>query len=133
MSENPFDSGPVATSSAKITDFDGKLILLYAREYLHGENAVKTADFGEKDAVVVDVHDVEAGTVDKGVYVFQGRLIGDLKRRVGKKPRLARLGRSAEKVKGNKPWEFQEASAADEKKALEYIKTLQSDENPFGD
>lgn len=131
MSDNPFDAGPVNTSSAKPADFDGKLILVYAREYLHGENAIKTADYGEKDVVVADVHDVEAGVVERGVYFFQGRLIGDLKRRIGKKPRLARLGRSDAKVKGNRAWEFKDVSSADEKKALEYIRTLQSDENPF--
>lgn len=131
MSGDPFASGP-GGSSAKITEFEGKLLLLYVKEYLSGENAVKTQDFGEKDVIVADVHDVESGRVEHGVYVFQGRLIGALKRHVGKKPYLARLGKGKEKVKGNYPWEFSDPTAKDKKIAVDYIESLKSDEDsPF--
>lgn len=131
MSGDPFASGS-GTSSANITDFDGKLLLLYVTDYLDGDRRVKTQFSDEpKDVVVADVHDVEAGTVDKDVYIFQGRLIGTLKRHVGRKPYLGRLGKSGTKVKGNAPWEFQEASDKDKTAARKYIDTLKSDDSPF--
>lgn len=128
---DPFASGP-GGSSANITEFEGKLLLLYPKEYLYGENAVKTQDFGDKDVVVTDVHDLESGQVENGVYVFQGRLIGALKRHVGKRPYLGRLGKGSEKVKGNYPWEFSEPTEKDKKKAREYIANLpKEDDDPF--
>lgn len=132
MSGDPFASGS-GTSSANITDFDGKLLLLYVTDYLDGDRRIKTQFSDEpKDVVVADVHDVEAGTVESDVYIFQGRLIGALKRHVGKRPYLGRLGKASEKVKGNAPWVLHEADAKDKKKALAYIETLKGgDESPF--
>lgn len=132
---DPFASG-AGGSGANITDFEGSLLYIVPTDYLHGDNAVKTADFGDKDVIVADVHVLDGpdkGAVEKDVYIFQGRLIGRLKRLVGKKPYVGRLGKGKEKVKGNHPWEFSaELTDKERKLAREYHDSLpQEDEDPF--
>lgn len=135
LMSDPFASG-AGGSGASITDFEGDLLYIVPTEYLSGENAVKTADFGDKDVVVADVHVLDGdnkGAVEEGVYIFQGRLIGRLKRLVGRKPYVGRLGKGKEKVKGNFPWEFSsELTDKERKLAREYHDSLPKDEeDPF--
>lgn len=129
MSNDPFATGSGGGSGASVSDLEGKLLLIYGKEYL---TDVKTADFGVKDAVDAEVHVIEDGEV-VDVRFFQGRLIGSLKRHVGKRPYLGRLGKSAEKVKGNRAWEFSDPTDKDKKLAREYIANLPKEEtdDPF--
>lgn len=136
MSQDPFDSG-AGGSGANITDFEGALLYIQVTDYLHGENAVKTQDYGDKDAIVATVHVLDGddkGSVEEDVYIFQGRLIGRLKQSMRKgKPFVGRLGKGKEKVKGNHPWEFSKVLTDKEDKiAREYHDSLPKDDvDPF--
>lgn len=130
MSNDPF-SNAGSGSGASITDFEGRLLLLTPTEYLDGDDKVKT-EYGDKDVVVTDLVALDGDEVqeESGVYVFQGKLIGALKRNVGKKPVLGRLGRGTPAKKGQaKPWELQPATEADKQIARDYL--ARKTEDPF--
>lgn len=136
MSQDPFATGS-GGSGANITDFDGALLYIYPKEFRNSKKGegVQTQDYGEKDAVVADIHVLDGddkGTVEENVLVFQGRLIGALRPHAGKRPYVGRLGKGKEKVKGNYPWEFTEPTDKERKLAREYHDSLpQDDEDPF--
>lgn len=128
MSRDPFSSA--GSSSAKITDFEGRLLLLTPTEYLDGENKVNT-EYGEKDVVITDLVALDGDVEEEsGVYVFQGKLIGALKRKIGKDPVLGRLGKGDPAKKGQaKPWALLPPSDADKELARKYLAS--KNENPF--
>lgn len=131
---DPFASG--GSSGANITDFEGKLMLVYGTEYLSGDDAINT-EYGEKDVVVADVIVFDDGgsveTEESGLYIFQGKLIGTLKRHVGKRPYLGRLGKGEASKKGyQKPWAFLDPTDADKAVARKFIEERAAQaEDPF--
>lgn len=129
---DPFASG--GSSGVNVTDFEGKLLLVYGTEYLSGEDAIQT-EYGEKDVVVADivVLDGDDSEEHSGVYIFQGKLIGALKRHVGKRPYLGRLGKGEASKKGyQKPWAFLDPSDADKAVARKFIEERAAQaEDPF--
>ncbi len=129
---DPFASG--GSSGVNITDFEGKLLLVYGTEYLSGEDAIQT-EYGEKDVVVADIVVLDGDDTEEhsGVYIFQGKLIGVLKRHVGKRPYLGRLGKGEASKKGyQKPWAFLDPSDADKAVARKFIEERAAQaEDPF--
>lgn len=130
---DPFVSG--GSSGVNVTDFEGNLLLIYPTEYLTGDDKVST-EYGEKDVVIADlvVLDGSEGVEEhSGVYIFQGTLIGGLKRLVNKKPRLGRLGKGEASKKGyQKPWVLLDPTDDDKAVARKFIeeRAAQS-EDPF--
>lgn len=110
----------------------GKLVLFSPTEYLALEKdgngnviggGVMTTDYGRKDAVVTDMVVIDAvGGPEKfeDVMIFNGKPIGDLKRRVGGMY-LARIAEGTEKVKGNYPILLAEVTEADKQIARDYL------------
>ena len=129
---DPFATG--GSSGVRITDYEGKLLLVYGTEYLDGENKIETA-YGEKDVVVADVVVLDGDNTEElsGVYFFQGGLVGTLKRHVGKRPYLGILGKKDPKQKNfHKAWTFLDPSDADKAAAREFIKAREAAaEDPF--
>jgi hypothetical protein len=125
---DPFASG--GASDVSITDFEGNLLLITPTEFLTGDEAVET-QFGPKDVVVADVVVLDGDEVEEhsGLYIFQGKLLF-LKRYVGKKPYLGRLGKGDTKVNGNFPWVLEAATEEDKQVAREYLEKRKSDD-PF--
>lgn len=106
-----------SAGGAKITDFEGKLLLITPTGY---EEGIST-DFGEKDAVranvvVIDEKSPAESERHDDVLIFQGRLIGATKRFVGKGMVIGRLGQGEAKKGQNPPWEL--ATASDDEKML---------------
>lgn len=124
-SEDPF-SNP-SDSGTKITEFNGSLLIVEPLEYKTG---VKTAFGDDKDLVVakVTVLDGEhSGEVYDEIAIFQGGLIGQTRRCIGKRV-LGRLGQTPPKQKGMSPaWNLADATDAERKVALDYI----NNQNPF--
>lgn len=109
-----FDVARPAGARVKLSEFIGRTVLFSPTEYIPVEKdaqgnivggGVKTADFGAKDVVLTDmvVLDGPAGPEQyDDVMVFNGHVVGALKRRVGGMY-LAVIEWGAEKVKGNYP------------------------------
>lgn len=129
---DPFATG--GSSGVNITDFEGKLLLVYGTEYLSGDDAIKT-EYGEKDVVVADVVVLDGDNTEEhsGLYIFQGKLIGTLKRHVAKRPYLGRLGKGEATKKGyQKPWAFEDPTEEDKAVAREFVKAREAQaEDPF--
>lgn len=129
---DPFATG--GSSGVNITDFEGKLLLVYGTEYLSGDDAIKT-EYGEKDVVVADVVVLDGDETEEhsGLYIFQGGLIGTLKRHVGKRPYLGVLGKAEPKKKGyQKAWAFLDPSEEQKDQARKFIKDREAAaEDPF--
>jgi len=99
-------SAPAAASGG---DFDlnaanGHLLVVEPKEYRTG---IETK-FGDKDAILVTVHDIKAQTTTTDVLWFGGVLVGSLKTQVGRRV-LGVLGQGAN-TKGNPPWLINDAS-----------------------
>jgi len=129
---DPFATG--GSSGVKITDYEGKLLLVYGTEYLDGEDKIKT-EYGERDVVVADVVVLDGDETEElsGVYFFQGGLVGTLKRHVGKRPYLGVLGKKDSKKKGyQKAWAFLDPSDEDKAVARKFIEDRAAQaEDPF--
>lgn len=97
-----------------LRDLIGKTVLFSPTEYIAVERdaagntiggGILTKDYGRKDAVLTDlvVLDADGGPEEfSDVMIFNGKPIGALKRRVGRKY-LAVVELGPEKVKGNFP------------------------------
>lgn len=108
-----FDTAGSGTQ-VKLAELIGKTALFMPSEYvpLDRDDAgnvigggVLTTDYGRKDVVITDmvVLDADGGpAVYDDVMIFNAKVIGALKRRVGKKY-LGRVEYGPEKVKGNYP------------------------------
>lgn len=101
-----------------MADLNGQLVLITVKEHLSG---VETT-FGDKDPLLVDLVVLyDEGPVEFSDFqVFQSRLIGALKGRVGNpNATLARIGQGAE-YKGNVPWILRPPNGADQARARAY-------------
>lgn len=126
-----------AGSYVAIKDLLGELVLFTPTEHVE---EVKT-DFGDKDAVITDLVVLsQDGTPEySDVMVFQGSLIGQLKRKIptGRKL-LGRIAKGEAKKGQNAPYILAAPSEADEQAARDYLagRTVQAaapvePEDPF--
>lgn len=125
MSADAFDA---PSSGARITDFEGSLLLVKPTSK---EEGISTS-FGPADAIVADVVvlDGEEANADPytDVYVFQKALQGQLKAKVGTgRYVLGRLGKGTAKPGQSAPWILQDPTEQDKDTARTYLKTV---ENP---
>lgn len=125
-----FDS---PASGAKITDFEGMLLLCTPTSFVEG---ILTT-FGPADAVetTVDVLDgAKSGEAHAAVRIFQKALIGQLRPKVGTgRMVLGRLGRGIAKAGQSAPWILQDPSDADKQAARTHLAraAAASDTPPF--
>lgn len=122
-----FDS---PSSGARITDFEGSLLLVKPTSK---EEGISTT-FGLADAVVADVVVLDGGNANAepytDVYVFQKALQGQLKAKVGSgRYVLGRLGKGTAKPGQSPPWVLQDPNEKDKEAARVYLKTVE--EPPF--
>lgn len=128
---DPFASNRDSSSNVRIADFKGHLLLCTPTEHLE---KISTT-YGEKDAIVTDIVVLDRGKDYEeytGVLVFQGALIGALKRRIGntKQPMLlGRLGQE-QRDKGNPAWVFQPITEDDAIAARTYLSSKET--SPWG-
>lgn len=118
---DPF-SGPASASGVKITEFEGRLLLITPTSY---EEDIETS-FGTKDAVKANVVVLdEKAPADsenhEGILMFQGRLIGQTKPFVGKGLVLGRLGKGEAKKGQSAPWMLDDPTDAEKKIGREYL------------
>jgi hypothetical protein len=129
--KDEFDSAG-SGAQVKLAEIIGKTVLFSPTEYVPTEKdvagnviggGVLTKDYGRKDVVLTDmvILDGDNGTeVYDDVMIFNGKVIGALKRRVGRKY-LGVIGQSAEKIKGNYAIEVHEPSEAQKQMARDYL------------
>jgi hypothetical protein len=118
MAQDMFD-GP--TEQTRITDYEGRLLLVKALEV---ETGIRTA-FGDADATICDIAVLDgdhAGTQHKGLMLFQKALRAQLADRVGT-PRmlLGRLGKGVAKPGQSPPWLFTDPSEEDRQTARTWV------------
>lgn len=111
-------------------DYLGKLLLIWPL----GQEEVKTADYGEKDAIRADMVVLDGADGPEelpDILVFPLVLQGQLKRnlRTGK-PVVGRLGQGEAKAKQKPPWKLMEASEADKAMATKYLTAKQAKPKP---
>jgi hypothetical protein len=113
-----FDS---AGAYVAVKDLLGELVLFSPTEYV---DEVAT-DFGTKDAVLTDlvVITAEGGPAEYAdVMIFQGSLIGQLKRKIaGQKKLLGRIDRGEAKKNQNAPYILTAPSDEDKQLARDYL------------
>lgn len=123
------DQFDAPASGAKITDYDGQLLLVRPTEH---REAIQTA-YGPADAVVADVTPLDgddAGIESSGILVFQKALQGQLRPKIGTgRFVLGRLGRGVAKPGQSAPWVLGEPTEADKQKAREHLN--RKDTPPF--
>lgn len=113
-----FDS---PASGAKITDFEGMLLLCTPTSFMEG---IPTT-FGPADAVettVAVLDGAKAGEAHAAVRVFQKALIGQLRPKVGSgRMILGRLGRGQAKAGQSAPWVLHDPTDADKQTARNHL------------
>lgn len=124
-----FDS---PSTGAKITEFDGRLLLIQPTEHREG---IATS-FGPADAVVADITILDGGTPGQeeyGVLVFQKALQGQLRPKIGTgRYVLGRLGRGTAKPGQSAPWILAEPTEADKNTARAHLnKAAAAQQPPF--
>jgi hypothetical protein len=149
MSTDPFatKSSGETGSSTNIGDHEGELLLIWPREV----KMILTKHYGEKEAVRADwvvLTGDSSGELEEDALIFGGFMIGDLKKLAKKnykvdddegdaerhllRPFLARIAQGKEKIKGNHPWLFEDASDADKVLAVKWLEENKPQEaNPF--
>ena len=121
MPNDPFDSPDAG--GAKVTDYEGCLLLLTPTEYKTG---IQTT-YGEKDAVATDLvalDETESGDIEEhgDMLLFQGVLIGQTKGKVGRGMVLGRLGKRPPSKPGQNPaWVLLDPTEEDKVTAREYL------------
>src|SRR6266567_207669 len=98
----------------------GSLALFFVHDVRQGINT----PYGEKEAVACDVHVLDgtkAGEIFQDCLIFQGGLIGSLRRAAGGDPVLGRVGHGISKPGQKPPFILTEFTAADAAKAEEYL------------
>lgn len=124
MTTDPF-SGPASASGVKVTEFEGRLLLVTPTAY---EEGIET-QYGAKDAVrasvvVIDEEAPEKSEKHDDVLMFQGRLIGQTKPFVGKGLVLGRLGKGEAKKGQSAPWMLEDPTDDDKVKGREYLASV---------
>ncbi len=128
MSRDEFDS---ASAYVAIKDLMGELVLFTPSEHVE---EVQT-DFGQKDAVLTDivVLSQDGAPEFNDVMIFQGSLIGQLKRRVPQRNQatgqviregrklLGRIGKGEAKKGQNAPYILVDPSDDDKQAARDYL------------
>jgi hypothetical protein len=109
----------------KITEFDGKLLLITAIEVMRGVASEFSKDgTGKSDVTVANVVVIEhdgTGTEYEGLWIFQGGLQGQLRARVGTgKKTLARLVKGPSQ-KGDFQWMLADPTDQDAALARLYL------------
>lgn len=149
MTTDPFatKSSGETGSTTNIGDFKGELLLIWPREV----PTIKTKDYGDKEAVRADwvvLTGESAGEIEEDALIFGGFMIGDLKKLAKKnykvndeegdadrselRPFLGRIGQGKEKIKGNYPWLFEDASDDDKVLARKWLEDNKPEEkDPF--
>lgn len=102
-----FDAPATAGETLKPSEINGHLLIVKAVDYRTGINTT----FGEKDAVSVNVVDLDEndpdtgqpGRLHKGALWFSGMLVGSLKNQIGAVV-LARMGQGTAKPNQDPPW-----------------------------
>lgn len=118
---DPFND-PAAGGGVKVTEFEGRLLLITPTSYDEGIATVH----GEKDAVkanivVIDEKSPAASERHDDVLLFQGNLIGATKRFVGKGMVVGRLGKGEAKPGKNAPWILDVATDDEKMLARTYL------------
>lgn len=142
--KDPFAS---ASSFDRITDLEGRLLLITPLEYLTGLETEYDKDKDAVDADVVVLDGVPDGGVETfdSMRIYQGPLIGALKRAANfnaqhpvdpatgfPKMVLGRLGQGEAKKKGfNPPWLFLPPTDEDKAVARKYIAEQKRPSDPF--
>jgi len=114
-----FDA-PSSGSGVKIIEFDGQLLLITPTAY---EAEIPTA-YGPADAVTatVAVLDGTGAGVEHEMKIFQKRLIGQLRPKVGTgRMVLGRLGRGTAKPGQSAPWLLSDPTESDKQIARDYL------------
>jgi hypothetical protein len=118
------DQFDTPATGAKITEFDGALLLLTPTEHREG---ISTA-FGDADAVVADLVVLDgphAGQAHPGILVFQKALQGQLRPKVGTgRMVLGRLGRGIAKPGQSAPWILGDPTEADKTLARNHLASV---------
>lgn len=119
-------------TGAKITTFEGRLLLITPTEHREG---IATS-FGPADAVVADVvvlDGPDAGQTEYGTLVFQKALQGQLRPKIGTgRMVLGRLGRGVAKAGQSAPWILAEPTEADKQTARAHLaRKVTQDSPPF--
>lgn len=109
----------------KVTEFEGKLLLITALEIIHGVVSEFAKDgSGKADVTVVNVAVLEdngTGTEYEGIWIFQGGLQGQLRARVGTdRKTLARLVKGPSQ-KGDFQWMLADPTDQDKSIARLYL------------
>lgn len=110
------------SSGVKITEYDGRLLLVTPLVYTESVNT----QYGDTDCIDAEVVvlDGPGAPEDLGsVRIFQNALIGSLKPKIGrdKAMTLGRLGQGVAKNGNNPPWILNAANDADKKVARDYL------------
>lgn len=103
-----------------VADHIGALCLFFVHDV---RQAINTG-YGDKEAVACDVHVLEgadAGEIYSDSLIFQGALIGSLRRAAGGDPVLARIGQGVAKPGQNAPYILTEFTPQDAAKAEAYL------------
>lgn len=119
MAKDEFDS---AGSYVAIKDLLGELVLFTPTEYIE---EVKT-DFGDKDAVMTDIVVLSQGGVEyEDAMIFQGSLIGALKRKIPTGRKLLGVVAKGEAKKGqNAPYILEAPTDEQKQIARNYLAGL---------
>jgi hypothetical protein len=103
-----FDA-PSSGGTLKPADINGHLLIVEPIGY---ETGIVT-QFGESDAVRVDVHDITTQETHEGVLWFSNGLVSKLKGSIGKRI-LAVMGQGVAKPGQSAPWTLLDASTKEE-------------------
>ena len=103
-----------------VSEHVGSLCLFFVHDVRQG---IMTT-FGEKEAVACDIHVLDgphAGEISSDALIFQGALIGSLRRAAGGDPVLGRIGQGVSKPGQQAPYILSEFTGDDAAKAETYL------------
>lgn len=104
MSDSPFAQPSAGGDKFEPKDYNGKLLLLYAKSY-NGSEATKFGETSSADADIIVVDHIDPST-GKPLVLFNARVFGNLANSVRNdigRVVLGRLGQGPN-TKGNPPW-----------------------------
>lgn len=124
MSNDDFAAPSAPGGGINWTDHKGSLLLITAHEYVEGI----ATNFGSANAVRADVVVIGDNGAEEyeDTLVFPKVLSSQLRKQIGGKKVLGRLGQGQAKPGQSAPWLIEEASAEDVAKARAYLASLES-------